>query len=446
MNILRRRTHIINSMGGLAVFVLAVVSQALAQSGTLAEPLPTPSPNAALHYQRALLFLGAVDADGRNLLKEPVWEVLPELNEGLPQEAKRLLYRGRHAIRAASLGARLDHCDFGIDLREAGPNTMVPHAAPMLRLARLLTLRGALAESQGEWEEAAVVYFDGLRMGRHMTHQPTLIEAMAGIEMLENNYFALAKWAARSPSRSLAARAFGLLETLADDMIDPARTLSFEAGIMSAQFKQLRRAYPDGPWAEMILDAYELEMPADAKRKAIQARAIAECTKRGVPKEAFDDVTSFNNYLDRFEALSARCAEACAACMTLPPTARVERGQRIYEKYEKLLAVLGDDQSLIDPAQIGAMFATHEAELVLARTALAVAASKSEKGFPEKLEAVAARFGGKVPASPYDGSPLAYEVFDDGQAFSLVVHEVRVAGITLPQIDFDSTAPVSPAE
>ncbi len=41
------------------------------QTGTLAEPFAPPSPNAALQYQRALLYLSAIGDDESALLHEP---------------------------------------------------------------------------------------------------------------------------------------------------------------------------------------------------------------------------------------------------------------------------------------------------------------------------------------------------------------------------------------
>ena len=53
-------------VSGLALCLL-IAGLAIAQSGTLAEPFPEPSPNAALHYQRALLLMASVDQRGGDL-------------------------------------------------------------------------------------------------------------------------------------------------------------------------------------------------------------------------------------------------------------------------------------------------------------------------------------------------------------------------------------------
>ena len=87
-----------------------------AQNGTLAEPFPAPAPNAALHYQRAMLHLARMDDDQTRLLSKPIWEVLPApVDKQLPREVNSLLRRGRFAVRSAATGSRTAECNFGID-------------------------------------------------------------------------------------------------------------------------------------------------------------------------------------------------------------------------------------------------------------------------------------------------------------------------------------------
>ena len=62
-------------MAGFFHLVSPPIGQA--QIGTLAEPFSPPTPNAALHYQRALLLMSALDQPDHELLQKDVWEVLP---------------------------------------------------------------------------------------------------------------------------------------------------------------------------------------------------------------------------------------------------------------------------------------------------------------------------------------------------------------------------------
>lgn len=415
-------------------------SNAIGQTGTLAIPFAQPASNAALHYQRALLFLNVIDRDRAQLLENPIWVVASPSSTEISPDLKLLLYEGKTAINAAVQGARSNHCDFGIDFTQHGAATMVPHSSPMLKLGRLLTLRGKYAESQGHWQNAAIIYFDGLRMGRHLAQQKTFIEVLAGIQILQNNYFALAHWAVNCPNHADVVRVFGLFESLAPDMVNPVRTYAHEASLLRTQFDQLSKAYPKGPWAIMVLEGLNEEIGKGLDQKKLNEQAMAACLKRGVPKTVFENKESFNKYLDHLEHISLRNIEASVTCMTLPPQARIERGLKIHEKYLKLMGPLGQE-TLLNPAEIGALFATQEAELVATQVVLAIAASKNKKGYPETLSDIRKRFGGQVLKSPYDGSDLVYQVSTNRDHFSLEVPELKVADFVLPAVIFNSRQP-----
>ena len=341
-----------------------------AQTGILSEPFPAPAPNAALHYQRALLHLAKLERKHTQLLSKPVWEVLPApADKELPREIAGLLHQARFSVRSVATGSRTADCNFGIDFSQYGAATQLPHVEGVVQLGRLLTLRAAQAESQEEWEVAAIIYFDGLRMGRHLTHQSTLLEALAGVEILRNNYFALARWGVRCPSRPLVARAFGLLESMQGNLVDPSQVLARESSIMSLELDRLRDAYPDGNWAEMILESLGQEVVGENQEN--DERAIAACVKLGVPRNALSSSTAFREYIDNLQATGSRFAESVTACMVLPPQARIRRAQALREKYAKLIRVLAAE-TLIDPVEVGILLSEHEAELTLARLSLAV--------------------------------------------------------------------------
>ena len=99
---------------------LLICGRCAAQNGTLAEPFPAPAPNAALHYQRAMLHLSKLDDDQLRSLSKPIWEVLPDPAEKqLPREVSSLLRRGRFATQSAATGSRTAACNFGIDFSGA---------------------------------------------------------------------------------------------------------------------------------------------------------------------------------------------------------------------------------------------------------------------------------------------------------------------------------------
>ena len=424
----------------ILVASLCSSTPASAQTGTLSKPFAPPPPNAALHYQRALLLMDGLDQADRKLLEKNVWEILPGNRpiQNTVGRIKRMLYRARAATDAAGKGARMETCHFGIDFSDAGASTVLPHVAPMVQLGRLLTLRGIYAQSQGEWDEAAVIFFDGLRMGRHLTHQPTLLEAIAGMQILENNYDALAHWACACPKAKAVARVFGLFEVLSDDLIQPAHTLASESSILSMDFDRLAVVYPRGPWGTVILQSLGKETAADEKKN--QQLAVAACAELGVPKEIFKDRKSFQFYLATLKELELRFAEAAATAMRLPPTARIQRSEKLYAKYRKAVGEIGKD-NLVNPAEIGVLFAKHETEIAMLRVVLAVAGKRGQDGFPKSLDEVASGFGGSVPKNPYDDSAFGYRVLDDGKTIEISAQQRRVGDYVLPRIAFTNSSP-----
>ena len=436
MNALPRpiRCRLLWSRPQLALtLILLTCRVGVAQTGTLAEPFIAPSPNAALHYQRALLHLVRIRSVERELLESPIWLAVPTVHSQATTTAlKPLLDRARFAVQSAATGARISNCNFGIDFQDLGTATQLPHLKGMVELGRLLTLRGVLAESRGEWEEAAIIYFDGLRMGRHLTHQNTLLECLTGLEILQNNYHALAGWSARCPSQPLVARTFGLFESIQGSLVDPAEVLARETSVMAQEFDRLADAYPDGSWAAMVLDSYGLHPTGDRTKDKATARAA--CIERGVPKEVFDDPKSMHNYLGKLRITANRFAESLSACMTLSPQPRLRRAASLNKKYAKLIPVLSDE-IMIDAVEVGLIFAEHEAEVTITRIALAVSATKADDQLPTTLQDVAPRFGGRLPASPY-GGPIQYQA-QDGR-FSLLIDQQG----SLPGIDFDSQSPI----
>ncbi|MGI9429392.1 MAG: hypothetical protein ACR2NM_12090, partial [Bythopirellula sp.] len=143
------------------------MQSAVAQA-SLSEPVPRTALNGAIHYQRAILFLTAVDPAKREVLQQPIWKIVtPTTSDAEIGKLNELLIESRHAIRAALVGADQSSADFGMDIRQYMVSSLIPHNRSMVHLARLVALVGIHRESQGKYREAAEVYFSALRMGRH---------------------------------------------------------------------------------------------------------------------------------------------------------------------------------------------------------------------------------------------------------------------------------------
>jgi len=401
----------------------------------LSLPMPRTAINGAIHYQRAILFLSAVDPEKRAVLQKPIWEIVtPNTSKEELAELNELLIESRHAIRSALVGANQSVADFGLDIRQYMVSALLPHNQSMVDMAKLVTLHGMHRESEGRWKEAAEIYFATLRMGRHMTHQTTLAEAFAGVEMLETAYFALGYWAADCPDKQLVEDAFDMLAASAHDLVQPTRTLQSEANIIKMRLETLEGAFPDGPWAEMVLEAFKADIPM-AGPAELRKAAIKVAVEHGVPKGAFKNKEAFLEYMDGKLSVYLDMANESALCLTHASPDSILCGEAVTKKYQDEL-IETQNTSVWKPASIASLFVVHEAELAIMRTCMAVSAAQSADGYPASLDAVAGKFGGQLPTSPYDGSALDYEVLEDGKGFSISVSAVKVGSVELPAINF----------
>jgi hypothetical protein len=401
------------------------------------------SENAALHYHRAILFLGAVDADARDVLANPIWETATTLGEESGREkANRLLFAGRHAVRSAIAGSRRPQADFGLDSEAFAQSPFLPHCAPMGDLAHLVTLHGLQLQGDQHWKEAADAHLAVLRMGRHMTHQSTLAEAVVGARMLESGFYGLSMWASGCPDPGIASQALAEFSMLAEGMIDLEAVMKSELKLRRTRQEQLLREFPDGAWDEMLLDVLGLD-PAEGEPDRVRETALAAAADRGVPREVFRDRNALADYVQQLQSLYADYTQAVIDCTKLASTReRLIRGAEIHERFESRFEKLGNPAE-IHPGQLVAFMASHHAERTLTRTMLALATVRTSEGFPADLAGVAGALGGSVPASPYDGSPLVYEPSEDRLGYVLTVREATIGGITLPEIEFKSTGELS---
>ncbi len=401
----------------------------------LDQPLPRTAINGAIHYQRAILFLTAVDPAKREVLGKPMWEIVsPNMAQAELAKLNDLLIESRHAIRSALVGANQSVADFGLDLRQYMISALLPHNGAMVDLARLVTLHGIQRESEGEWKEAAEIYFATLRMGRHMTHQTTLTEAFAGVEILETAYFALGNWASNCPDAALVEEAFGLLTASALNLVQPAQTMLSEANILKMRMETFQNAYPEGAWAEMLLEVLEADIPA-AGPEGLRKAAIEASVKRGIPREAFDNKESLVRYTNNLSSVTLKMLNESVSCLSRSAPESIRCGEAVTRKYQQKL-IETKNSNAWKPARIASLFAVHEAELAVLRTTMAISSARSANGYPAELADVADKFGGQLPTSPYDGSALVYKVLEEGKGFSLTVSEAKVGDVELPAIKF----------
>jgi hypothetical protein len=405
------------------------------QASLIDEVLPTSSSNAALHYQRALLFLSAVDREQQLLLDKPIWEIVhADTTEKEVESINRLLIESRHAIRSAIVGAVRLQADFGADPRQYAATKRLPHVVPMLRLAKLVTLHGMQRQATGNWREAAINYLNVVRMGRHMSRQLTLAESIVAVRILETGYHVLADWAVRCPNAALIKQVRSQLIAVSPNSISPAAAIRQEANILQLGLTNLQHAYPNGNWAEMILVAIDAPT-ASLSPEEMKATARSMVLQRGVAKSVFDNKESFDAHIDKLRTINRQYYQELLTCFTLPITEAIREGEHIHEKYASQLKRLGDPNTL-NASQIAAYFAVHQAEHQLTQVVLSLSAHKLDGRFPKDLSTAAADFGGTLPACPYHDGPPDYSITDGGTGMRISYPEVKIGNVAIPKLEF----------
>ena len=219
-------------------------------------------------------------------------------------------------------------------------------------------------------------------------------------------------------------RVLELATVSSGNLVEPARTLLSEASISQMRLDALRDAYPDGPWAEMVLEALGQELP-NVGPEELRAAAIAAAVKHGVPQKAFDNKDALGLYLNNLRTVHIALARESAACLSQSSPGSILRGEAIHQKFNSKLPD-SERANKLNPARIAALFAVHEAEFSMTRVILAISAVKTASGYPSDLGSAAEKLGGTLPRSPYDGSALVYESLENGRGFSIAVPVQRL--------------------
>lgn len=420
---------------------LLIGSSALAEDVLL--QLPSPSSNAALHYQRAILFLAEVDPKQRELLEKSIWEIVN--SQTTPEqidEINALLFASRHAVRSAMVGASQAEADFGTNLRGYVASERLPHVGPMASLAKLLTLHGLQKQAEGDSHRAAEIYLLVVRMGCHMQQQLTLAETLEGEEILETGYHALCNWAVRCSDPDLISSVRAALISLSTEHDSAARALGFEASVLKLALDDLELAYPEGNWAEIILTAVDV-VPTANSPEAMREAAKAAVIKRGVPESVFVSEEAFSEHIEKLRAAYSDYYRASLDCFSLPPEAAIRAGQAVFDKFSPRLKALGDPD-ILNPGQIAAYCAVRQAEQQGADLVLLISAHRENDLFPADLARITEDFGGKLPESPFGSGEVVYTPTGDRKGFELHYPGSEIAGIKLPEVAFKFSSSEKP--
>lgn len=398
---------------------------------------PKPSDNGALHYHRAILALSVVPLEERKPLAEPIWNVFGEsTKDEISQAISQLALHSRHAIRAARKGTDQADADFGIDYADIDANGSLPHAQPMLQLGRLLTLVGIGKQIDEDWENAAELFFSSMRLGAHMAKQPTLIESLVGVEVFENNYYALAFWATKCPDIELAKKTYARLQN-SNFSVKPARTIAYEAKIVEQQIEALKGEYPKGDWSEMLLASLGEYAPVGASLEHHAGKTKEICIKCGMPATAFASKAAFDSYIDKIRDVRKVYLGKVASCMSATTASeRLQTAAQLTKEYAPQFKQLGDNH-ILDAPRIAGFYLTHSAQMQMAQVAIAASANRSDGKFPGRLQDIKS-LDATSTKSVYDGSEIEYKALNGGKDISIRIRAAEVAGTPLPVIEFTS--------
>jgi hypothetical protein len=148
----------------------------------------------------------------------------------IDQQVTQLLKDSEHSLSLLNRASQLDRCDWGIDLKENGPNTSLPHLEKARDLAGLAGLRARTRIQAGEHEAAVNDLLAVIALGRHIARDIGLMGQTMQHDLESMGVTGLARFAPELPK--------GLLNRLPDQIdhlperIHPSSAMKTEKQIM----------------------------------------------------------------------------------------------------------------------------------------------------------------------------------------------------------------------
>jgi len=151
--------------------------------------------NAALFYHRAIQLLSTFKQQeirsvqaGTDKQERPRpfddeftdWLVLP-LEEFPSEQIRNKLQRVEHILKEIELGSQRADCDWGLTTRQEGLDLSLPEIQETRSLARLVAVKARLEIQEHRPDQAMRWIQVGGALGRHVSHGPTMIQALVGL-------------------------------------------------------------------------------------------------------------------------------------------------------------------------------------------------------------------------------------------------------------------------
>ena len=160
-----------------------------------------PVPNAALKYWQAFGALPGVNERMSTKLRQ-VWD--PETFSKPPGDGlTRQIQAADYSLRVLHHAAAIEECDWGIDMRAEGAETILPHLHEARTLSLLALLRARVRFAAGETNDAVGDLIATATLGRHITQDGTIIGVLLGYQIEERAYGVLCGWLRQLDNQAL---------------------------------------------------------------------------------------------------------------------------------------------------------------------------------------------------------------------------------------------------
>jgi hypothetical protein len=150
------------------------------------------APNAALKYWQAFSTMPKMENQLERKLKDACDE--DRFGDPIDPELAKLINQSEYSLRMLHRGAEIHACDWGIDMRSDGAETILPHFQKTRWLAKLSLARARYYFEQNDRERGIADVLAAMTIARHIIDDGTLIGLMVGYSIETNAVKVLAAY------------------------------------------------------------------------------------------------------------------------------------------------------------------------------------------------------------------------------------------------------------
>jgi hypothetical protein len=155
-----------------------------------------------------------------------------------------IIEKNAFAIEIMQRATRLPECDWGLEY-DLGPRASIAYVPRARVLARLNTVYGVRAETQGDTQKAVDTWIAGIHFAQHLSHGGTLIFSLVAAKGLVSNLHELASEAEHRPtpvSAEQRKQVLTVVKQLPETGFDWGQALTYEESPLDVAVKQMRQA------------------------------------------------------------------------------------------------------------------------------------------------------------------------------------------------------------